>query len=86
MARWQRSRSRRFEITLTDLHYPCKLIHFNYNKPTCTFNYKKLNLDDILIHSKLHTEDEDSEEYVRVHSENNCRRSRFLVTDTDLSL
>ena len=64
----------------------CNLLSTEPPKSTCTFNYKKLNLDDILIHSKLHTEDEDSEEYARVHSENNRRRSRFLVTDTDLSL
>lgn len=34
-------------------------------------NFDKLSLDCVLIHSKLHTEDDDSEEYNKVHFENN---------------
>ena len=47
------------------------------------FDYKILDVDDVLINSKLYTED-DSEEYNRVHSENNRQvHSKFLLTDVD---
>jgi len=51
-----------------------------------SFDYKKLNVDDVLIHSKLYTED-DSEEYNRVHSENNRTvLSTFLLAEVDQNL